>query len=111
MLQLANCKVFTEKMICHEPLIILILERIQNDYLFQYVQILVALILHVQRIKNTRSEENLLEEDKYVMREPKKLCVLNNTCVSHVVLYHGENSSRGTKVPFFEPKFLFECVH
>jgi len=30
--------------------------------------------------------------------------------VSHVVLYHGENSSRGTKVPFFEPKFLFEVL-
>jgi hypothetical protein len=112
MLQLANCKVFAKKMICHEPLIILILEKIQKnqDYLFQYVQILVALIPYVQGIRNTRSKENLLEKDKDVMRELMKLCVLDNTCVSHVVLYHRENSSKGTKVLFFEPKFLFECV-
>ncbi len=111
LLQLANCKVFAEK-IFHEPLINLILERIQNNhhYLFRYGQILVALILYVQGIKNTRLEENLLEEDKHVMREPMKSCVLNNTCVSHVVLHHGEISSKGIEVPFFEPKFLFECV-
>jgi hypothetical protein len=30
--------------------------------------------------------------------------------VSHVVLYHGENSSRGIELPFFEPKFFFECL-
>jgi hypothetical protein len=110
--QLANCRDFAKKIICHKPLLILIGQRIQKDdhNCLKYVQILVALTLYVQGIKNTRSEENLLKEDKDVMREPMKSCVLDNTCVSHVVLYHGENSSRGTEVPFFEPKFLFECV-
>jgi hypothetical protein len=68
------------------------------------------LILYVQEIGNTSLEENVLEEDKDVMRKPMKSCVLNNTCLSHVVLYHGENSSRGTEVPFFEPKLIFEYV-
>jgi len=69
-----------------------------------------ALLLYVQGIRNTRLEEYFLEDDKDVMREPMKSCVLDNTCVSHIVLYHGENSSRGTEVPSFEPKFLFKCV-
>jgi hypothetical protein len=71
---------------------------------------LVALIPYVQGIRNTSSEENLLEKGKDVMREPMELCVLDNTCVSHVVLYHGENSSRSIELPFFEPKFFFECL-
>jgi hypothetical protein len=104
MLQMANCRVFAKKMICHQPLIILIVENIQkhDEFFFEYVEVLRALILYVQEIRNTRSEENLLEEDKDVMREPMK------SCVSHVVLYHGENSSRGIEVPFFEPKFHIE---
>ncbi|CAM6043671.1 unnamed protein product [Sphagnum compactum] len=112
MLQMANCRVFAKKMICHKPLLILIVEGIHkdDDYLLKYVQILVALMPYVQGIRNTRLEENLLEKDKDVMRKPMKSCVLDNTCVSHVVLYHGENGSRGTEVPFFEPKFFFECV-
>jgi len=112
MLEMANCRVFAKKMICHQPLLILIVERIQKDdaYILDYVQILVALTLHVQGIKNTKSKDNLLEEDKDVMREPMKSRVLDNTCVSHVVLYHGENSSRGTEVPFFEPKFLSQVL-
>jgi hypothetical protein len=112
MMQMANCRVFAEKMICHKPLLIFIHERIQeyDDFLLQYVQILVALIPYVQGIKNTRSKENLLKKDKDVMKEPMKSCVLDNTCVSHVVLYHGENSSRGTEVPFFEPKLIFGCL-
>jgi hypothetical protein len=103
MLQMANCSAFAKKMICHKRLLILILERIEqyDKYLLKYVEILVALILYVQGIKNTRSED--------VMREPMKLCVLDNTSMSHV-LYHGENSSRGTKVPFFEPKSLFKVL-
>jgi hypothetical protein len=105
MLEMANCRVFAKKMICHKPLLILLVERIQIDHCFlTYVQILMALIVYVQRIKNTRSEENLLERDKDVTREPMKWCV------SHVVLCHGENSFRGIEVPFFEPKFFFECV-
>jgi hypothetical protein len=112
MVQLANCKVFAKKMICHKPSLILIVEKIQKDvfYLLEYVPILVALILYVQGIKNTRLEDNLLEDDKDVMREPMKSCVLDNTCVSHVVLDRGENSSRGTEFSFFEPKSLFEYV-
>jgi hypothetical protein len=39
-----------------------------------------------------------------------KWCVPDNTCVSHVVLCHGENSSRGIEVPLFEPKFSFEWL-
>jgi hypothetical protein len=58
-----------------------------------YVQILVTMNLYVQGIKNTRLEENLLEDDKDVMRQPMKSCLLDNTCVSHVVLDRGENSS------------------
>jgi hypothetical protein len=106
MLQMANCRVFAKKMICHQPLIILIVENIQkhDECFFEYVEVLMALILYVQGIRNTKSEENLLEEDKDVMREPMK------SCVSHVVLYHGENSSSGTEVPSFEPKFLFKFV-
>jgi len=108
---MANCRVFAEKMICHQPLIILIVKNIQKHdaYCFEYAEVLMALILYVQGIRNTRSEENLLKEDKDVMKEPMNSCVLDNTCVSHV-LYHGENSSRGTKVPLFEPKFLFEYM-
>jgi hypothetical protein len=111
MVQMANCRVFAKKMICHKPLLILIVERIQkDDYLLEYVQMLMALIPYVQGITNTRSEKNLLEKDKVVMREPMELCVLDNTCVSHVVLYHGENSSRGIELPFFEPNFFFESL-
>jgi len=111
LVQLANCRAFAKKIICHKPLLILIVEGIQKDsYVLGYLQSLVALILYVQGIRNTRSEENLLEEDKDAMREPMKACVLENTCVSHVVLYHGEDCSRGTEVPFFDLKFLFECV-
>jgi hypothetical protein len=36
----------------------------------------------VEEVRNTRSKENLLEEDKDVMREPMKSCVLDNTCVT-----------------------------
>jgi hypothetical protein len=109
MLKLANCRVFAKKMICHKPLLILIVEKIQkdDDPSTHYVQILVALILYVQGIKDTRLEENLLEDDKDVMREPMKSCVLDNTCVSHVVSYRGENS---IEVPFLEPKSLFKYV-
>jgi hypothetical protein len=112
MLQMANCRVFAKKMICHRPLLILIVENIEKEdfYLREYVQILVALILYVQGIRNTSLEKNVLEEDKYVMRKLMKSCVLDNTCLSHVVLYHGENNSRSTEVPFFEPKFIFEYV-
>jgi hypothetical protein len=112
MLQLANCRVFAEKMICHKALLILIVERIQkdDDHLLEYDQILVALILYVQCIKNRRLEKNHLQRNKDVMSEPMKWCVRDNTCVSHVVLCHGENSSRGIEVPFFEPKFFFEYV-
>ncbi len=112
LLQMANCRVFAEKMICHQPLTVLIVENIQKheEFSFQYGKVLMALLLYVQGIRNTRLEENLLEEDKDVMREPMKSCVLDNTCVSHVVLYHGENSSSGTEVPSFEPKFLFKFV-
>jgi hypothetical protein len=108
--QMANCRVFAKKMICHKPLLILIVERIQryDDHLLGCDKVLVALIRYVQWIKNTRSKENLLERDKDVMREPMKWCVPDNTCVSHVVLCHGENSSRGIEVPLFEPKFFFE---
>jgi hypothetical protein len=76
MLQIANSRVFAKKMICHKPLLILIVEKIHKDedYLLEYVQILVALILYVQGISNTRSQKNLLERDKDVMREPMK-CV------------------------------------
>jgi hypothetical protein len=110
MSEMANCRVFAEKMICYQPLFIVIVKNIQKHdaNFWRYVEVLMALILYVQGITNTTSEENLLEEDKDVMREPMNSCVLDNTCVSHVVLYHGENSSRGTKVPFFEPKVLFE---
>jgi len=110
MLKMANYRVFAEEMICHQPLIILIVQNIQkHDALFfQFAEVLMALILYVQGIRNTRSEGNLLEENKDVMREPMKSCVLDNTCVSHVVLYHGENNSRGIEVPFFEPEFLFQ---
>jgi hypothetical protein len=112
MLKMANCRVFAKKMICHKPLLIFIVESIQkyDNYLLQYVKILVALILYVQGITNSSFEENILEEDKDVMKKPMKLCVLDNTCLSHVALYHGENSSNDTKVPFFEPKFIFEYV-
>jgi hypothetical protein len=112
MLQLANCKAFAKKMICHEPLIILIVENIRkhNFYFFHYVKVLMTLVRYVQEVRNTRSKENLLERNKNLMREPMKSGVLDTTCASHVVLYHGENSSRGIKVPFFEPKFLFEHV-
>jgi hypothetical protein len=108
MLQLANCRVFATKMICHKPLLILIVEKIQKDdhYLLEYVRILVALSLYVQGI---RLEENLLEVDKDVMREPMKSCVLD-TRVSHLVLDRGENSSRGSEFSFFEPKSLLEYV-
>jgi hypothetical protein len=82
----------------------------QDRYLLEFVQILMALILYVQEIGNTSLEENVLEEDKDVMRQSMKSCVLDNTCLSHVVLYHGENSLRDTKVPLFEPKFIFEHV-
>jgi hypothetical protein len=111
MLKMANCNVFAKKMICHKPLLIFIVERIQKDDFnrLKLVQILMALILYVQEIGNTSLEENVLEEDKDVMRKPMKSCVLDDTCLSHV-LYHGENSSRGRKVPFFEPKLLFEYV-
>jgi len=114
MLQMANCSVFAKKMICHRPLLILMVEMIQKhksgNYCWTFVEILVTLIIYVQGMKNTRSQENLLEEDKDVMREPMKSCVLDNTYMSHVVLFHGENSSRATEVPFFEPKFLFEFL-
>jgi hypothetical protein len=62
-LEMAYCRVFAKKMICHKPLLILIVERIQrnDDHLLEYDKILVALIRYVQWIKNTRSEENLLE--------------------------------------------------
>jgi hypothetical protein len=55
-LQLANCRVFAKKMICHKPLLILIVEKIQKkaEYHLEYVRILVALMLYVQGIKNTR---------------------------------------------------------
>jgi hypothetical protein len=111
MLKMANCNVFAKKMICHKPLLIFIVERIQKGghYALKFVQILMALILYVQEIGNTSLEENVLEQDKDVMRKPMKSCVLDDTCLSHV-LYHGENSSRGTEVPFFEPKLLFEYV-
>jgi len=106
MLHMANCRVFAMKMICHQPLIILIVENIEkHDALFfEYAEVLMALILYVQEIRNTRSLENLLDEDNDVMREPMKSCVL------HVVSYHGENSSRGIEVPFFKLKFLTEYV-
>jgi hypothetical protein len=112
MLDMANCNVFAKKMICHKPLLIFIVENMQKQdrYLLEFVQILMALILYVQEIGNTSLEENVLEEDKDVMRQSMKSCVLDNTCLSHVVLYHGENSLRDTKVPLFEPKFIFEHV-
>jgi hypothetical protein len=112
MLKMANCNVFAKKMICHKPLLIFIVERIQKDdqYLLEFVQILMALIQYVEEIGNTSLEENVLEEDKDVMRKPIKSCVLDDTCLSHVVLYHGENISRGTEVPFFEPKLVFEYL-
>jgi len=112
MLKMANCNVFAKKMICHKPLLIFIVERMEKHdcYLLEFVQILMALILYVQEIGNISLEENVLQEDKDVMRKSMKSCVLDNTCLSHVVLYHGENSSRGTKVPCFEPKFIFEHV-
>ncbi|CAK9216345.1 unnamed protein product [Sphagnum troendelagicum] len=112
MLKMANCNVFAKKMICHKPLLIFIVERIQkdDDYFSEFGQILMALILYVQEIGNTSLEENVLEQDKDVMRKPMKSCVLDNTCLSHVVLYHVENSSRGTEVPVFGPKLIFEYV-
>jgi len=112
-LKMAYCNVFAKKMICHKPLLIFIVERIQKDdpYLLIFVQILTALILYVQEIGNTSLGENVLEQDKDVMRKPMMSCVLDNTCLSHVVLDHGENSSRGTEVPFFEPKLIFEYVN
>jgi len=114
MLEMANCSVFAKKMICHRPLLIWIVERLQKyksrGYCWTFVEILVALIVYVQGMKNTRSQENLLEEDKDVMRERMNSCVLDNTVMSHVVLYHGENSSTGIEVPFFEPKYLFELL-
>jgi hypothetical protein len=65
MVQMANCRVFAKKMICNKPLLIWIVERIQkDDYLLQYVQMLVALIPYVQGIRNTSLEENLLQKDK-----------------------------------------------
>jgi hypothetical protein len=113
MLKMASCSVFAKKMICHRPLLILIVEGIQNvdDYLLEYVEILVALILYVRGIRNARLEENVLEEDEDVMRESIKSCVLDNTFMSDNVLYYGENSSKGTKVPLLEPKLLFELLH
>jgi len=112
MLKMANCNVFAKKMICHKPLLIFIVERIQKDdeYFLKFGPILMALILYVQEIGNTSLEENVLEQEKDVMRKPMKSCVLDNTCLSHVVLYHVENSSRGTEVPVFEPKLIFEYV-
>jgi hypothetical protein len=109
MLQMADYRVFAKKMICHKPLLMLIVERIQKDdgYFFEYVQILVALVLYVQVIKSTRSEENLLKMDKDVMTEPMQS--LDNTCVSHVVLYHGE-SIASAEVPFVKLKFLFQLL-
>jgi hypothetical protein len=114
MWKMASCSVFAKKMICHRPLLIVIVEGIQKAddyYLLEYVQILVALILYVQGITNARSEENVLEEDKDVMRESIKSCVLDNTFMSDIVLYHGENSSKGTKVLLLEPKLVFEFLH
>jgi hypothetical protein len=111
MREMANCRVFAKKMICHKPLLILMVEMIQKgDYFLECVRILMALILYVQGIKNTRLEENLLEDDKDVMREPMKSCVLDNTCMSHVILDPGENSSRDIEFSFLEPKSLFEYV-
>jgi hypothetical protein len=105
MLKMASCSVFAKKMICHKPLLILIVEKIQkvDDYLFKYVEILVALIVYVQGIRNARLED--------VMRKSIKSCMPDNTFMSDIVLYYGENSSKGTKVPSLEPKFLFELLH
>jgi hypothetical protein len=114
MWKMASCSVFAKKMISHKPLLIVIVEGIQKAddyYLLEYVQILVALILHVQRIRNARSEKNLLEEDKDVMRESIKSCVLDNTFMSDIVLYYGENSSKDMKVLLLEPKLVFEFLH
>ncbi len=112
MLRLAKCRVFAKKMIYHRPLLILIVEEIQKDdyYVPQGVRILLALILNVQGIENTRLEVHLLEDDKDVTREPMESCVLDNTCMSHVILDHRENSSRGIEFSFFEPKSLLEYV-
>jgi hypothetical protein len=111
--KMARCSVFAKKMICHKHLLIFIVEGIQkvDDHLFNYVRILVALISYVQGIKNTTSEVNLLEEDKDVTRESIKSCVLDNTFMLDIVLYYGENSSKGTKVPLLQPKILFELLH
>jgi hypothetical protein len=65
----------------------------------------------VQGIRNARSEKNLLEEDKDVMRESIKSCVLDNTFMSDIVLYYGENSSKDMKVLLLEPKLVFEFLH
>jgi hypothetical protein len=48
----------------------------------KYLEVLMALILYVQGIRNTRLEENLLEEDKDMIRELMKSCVLDNVCVT-----------------------------
>jgi hypothetical protein len=76
MWKMARCSVFAKRMICHKPLLILIAECIRKYdlHLLEYVGILVALIVYVQSIRNTRSD------------------------------------SRGSKVRFFEPKFLFEVL-
>ncbi len=114
MLKMASCSVFAKKMICHKPLLIVIVEGIQKAddyYLLEYVEILVALIVYVQGIRNARLEENVLEEDEDVMRKSIKLCMPDNTFMSDIVLYHGESSSKGTKVPLLEPKLLFELLH
>jgi hypothetical protein len=89
---MADCKVFAKKMICHKPILILIVERIQkdDDCFFEYVQMLGALIVYVHRIRKTRSKENLLEKDNDVMRELMKSCVLDNKCVTSCFITWGK---------------------